>query len=78
MTNPSDQGLPEFEQLGDMVFEPTACPVCGDTETRRPLRKKFRGHTLHFGTCTSCETLYMNPRMTRESLRTVYDSEEFY
>ncbi len=78
MTQPSDEGLPEFKQLGDMVFEPTACPVCGETKTRRPLRKTFRRHTLHFGTCTSCDTLYMNPRMTRDSLRTVYDSEEFY
>lgn len=78
MTNQPNEGLPEFEQLGDLVFEPTTCPVCGDTKTRRPLRKQFRGQTLHFGTCTSCDTLYMNPRMTRESLRTVYDSEEFY
>ena len=73
-----DQALPEFRKLDTFRFEPSACPVCGEERTRRPLRKSFQGSDLHFGTCVSCRTLYMNPRMTVESLRSIYDSEEFY
>jgi len=75
---PADPKRPDFQQLGAFGFEPTSCPVCGGDRVRRPLRKEFQGTELHFGTCTECSTLYMNPRMTVESLRTVYDSEEFY
>jgi SAM-dependent methyltransferase len=78
VTRQSSEGSPEFRQLGTLTFEPAACPVCGHTAIRRPLRKQFQGNTLHFGTCTNCDTLYMNPRMTVDSLRQVYDSEEFY
>jgi len=73
-----ESSRPEFRPLGALQFESTGCPVCGAEQARRPLRKSFQGTELRFGTCTSCYTLYMNPRMTIASLRTVYDSEEFY
>ena len=69
---------PDFAPLETLEFEPTACPVCGATKVRKPFEKQFQGTTLHFGTCTSCATLYQNPRMTVDSLRTIYDSEEFF
>ena len=71
-------GSPDFSPLGTLEFEPTACPVCGGTEVSKPFTKEFQGERLHFGTCTSCATLYQNPRMTVDSLRTIYDSEEFF
>jgi SAM-dependent methyltransferase len=52
--------------------------VCGATEVGRRVQKTFQDVELHFGTCTTCSTLYANPRMTVESLRTLYDSEEFF
>lgn len=73
----ADRG-PEFSPLGALEFEPTSCPVCGGTEVRKPFHKDFQGVRLHFATCTGCETLYQNPRMTVDSLRTIYDSEEFF
>ncbi len=78
MTQQPEPRHPEFQQLGNLEFEPAACPVCGGRKTRRPLRKDFQGSDLRFATCTTCDTLYMNPRLTVDSLRTVYDSEEFY
>ena len=69
---------PEFRPLGELEFEPTTCPVCGASTVRKPFEKDFQGIALHFGTCTECETLYQNPRMTVDSLRTIYDSAEFF
>ena len=71
-------GKPEFRPLAELEFEPTTCPVCGASEVRKPLEKEFQGLTLHFATCVGCSTLYQNPRMTVDSLRTMYDSEEFF
>ena len=71
-------GKPEFRPLAELEFEPTACPVCGASEVRKPLEKEFQGLTLRFATCVRCSTLYQNPRMTVDSLRTMYDSEEFF
>ncbi|RYP88013.1 class I SAM-dependent methyltransferase [Nocardioides guangzhouensis] len=69
---------PEFRPLTELEFEPTSCPVCGATGVTKPFEKDFQGHRLRFATCTSCGTLYQNPRMTVDSLRTIYDSEEFF
>lgn len=67
-----------FAPLEALEFEPTACPVCGGSRIRKPFEKSFQGFRLHFGTCQECSTLYQNPRMTVDSLRTIYDSEEFF
>jgi SAM-dependent methyltransferase len=69
---------PEFSALGTLEFEPTSCPVCGSSKIRKPFQKMFQGVELHFGTCEKCATLYQNPRMTVDSLRGIYDSEEFF
>jgi len=42
------------------------------------LRKTFQDFDLCFGICSNCETLYANPRLTTDSLRNLYDSEEFF
>jgi len=52
--------------------------VCGDHEVGKRLAKTFQDVELHFGVCARCSTLYADPRMTVESLRTLYDSEEFF
>jgi SAM-dependent methyltransferase len=71
-------GRPAFAPLTDLAFEPTSCPVCAATTVSKPFEKDFQGHRLRFATCTKCQTLYQNPRMTVDSLRTIYDSEEFF
>lgn len=78
MDNEPDQGRPQFKPLGALDFEPTACPVCGAHEVERRLQKTFQDVDLHFGVCADCATLYMNPRLTVDSLRTLYGSEEFF
>ena len=78
MDHETERGRPEFKPLGTLEFEPTTCPVCGDTKVGRQLQKSFQEVELHFGVCANCATLYMNPRMTVDSLRTIYGSEEFF
>jgi SAM-dependent methyltransferase len=69
---------PQFERLGTVEFEPTRCPVCGADEAGRPLEKTVHGMQIRFVHCAKCRTLYANPRVTVDSLRTIYDSEEFF
>ena len=52
--------------------------MCGAHEVGKRLQKTFQDVDLHFGVCATCATLYANPRMTVDSLRNLYDSEEFF
>jgi SAM-dependent methyltransferase len=52
--------------------------VCGAREIGRRLQKNYQDFELHFGLCANCATLYQNPRLTNNSLRTLYGSEEFF
>jgi SAM-dependent methyltransferase len=78
MTPSAPDPRPEFEPLGALQFEPTTCPVCAEDDMRRPFGKRFQDVELRFGTCGRCGTLYSNPRMTVDSLRTIYGSAEFF
>jgi SAM-dependent methyltransferase len=72
------QDAPRFKPLRELDFEPTSCPVCGEREISRQLRKTYLSVPLRFGFCANCDTLYANPRMTVDSLRTLYGSKEFF
>ncbi len=74
----SDHDKPDFEQLGTLTFESSACPVCGGVEIGKHLQKTVQGYEMQYGFCTGCATLYANPRLTVESLRTLYSSSEFF
>jgi SAM-dependent methyltransferase len=52
--------------------------VCSSTRIDRRLHKTVQGIEMQYGLCTTCNTLYANPRLTVESLRTLYGSEEFF
>ena len=78
MNDQPRQGAPQFKPLGALEFEPAACPVCGQREISRRLEKTYQNVELRFGLCASCDTLYANPRLTVDSLRTLYSSEEFF
>jgi SAM-dependent methyltransferase len=74
----AEGAAPRFEALGHLEFEETACPVCGATEIGKRLHKTFQGIDLHYGTCVRCGTLYTNPRLTVDSLRHIYATQEFF
>jgi predicted TPR repeat methyltransferase len=74
----AEQSAPQFKPLGALEFESAACPVCGEREISRRLKKAYQDVELRFGLCSSCDTLYANPRLTVDSLRTLYSSEEFF
>jgi len=38
----------------------------------------MQGVEMHLGVCVRCHTLYANPRLTVDSLRALYGSEEFF
>ena len=75
---PEQTRRPQFKALGELAFEATTCPVCGADGVSRRLDKTVQDVELHFGTCSNCATLYQNPRLTVDSLRRLYDSEEFF
>ncbi len=52
--------------------------MCGEREISRRLQKTYQAVELQFGFCATCATLYANPRLTVESLRMLYSSEEFF
>jgi len=69
---------PQFEKLRPIEFEPVCCPVCGADDYDRVYEKPYHGYTMRFCKCRRCNTLYANPRMTKESLPNLYASEEFF
>jgi len=50
------------------------CPACGADK----YIKKFLKHTLQYGECAVCSTLYMNPRPTSEILENFYKNSHSY
>jgi SAM-dependent methyltransferase len=52
--------------------------VCGENAVGRRLQKTVLHVEMHYGVCVRCGTLYANPRLTVDSLRTLYGSEEFF
>ncbi len=59
---------------GQDQFIRVPCPACCGKETKDPI--VVRGMT--FETCTHCETVFYNPRPTREQLREYYSKAESY
>lgn len=59
---------------GREYFVRVPCPACSSMETREPI--DVRGMT--FETCTHCETVFYNPRPTKEQLRDYYAKAESY
>lgn len=73
-----EEPRPQFEQLKALEFEPTTCPVCGADRPRPRYRKRIRGYLMSYVSCGSCSSLYANPRATEESLRSIYNSWNFF
>jgi SAM-dependent methyltransferase len=73
-----DQNAPQFEPLGAFEFESCSCPVCGRNDVGKRLTKTVQGVEMHFGFCVGCSTLYSNPRLTRDSLKMLYSTSEFF
>jgi SAM-dependent methyltransferase len=69
---------PSFDSLKPLVFEPTACPVCGHDDAESRYTKRIREYTMHYVSCRHCNTLYANPRVSRASLPNLYASREFF
>lgn len=48
------------------------CPVCGGTELAPVFTKAHMGVTLYFSQCRSCQTVFLNPRMTNAQTEVYY------
>ena len=60
-------------ELDEACSVEVACPHCGHTEVEQVFRLKGFRH----GTCVSCETVYVSPRLTDECIEELY-SNEYY
>ncbi|MFC1698985.1 class I SAM-dependent methyltransferase [Candidatus Omnitrophota bacterium] len=70
--------LPQFQELRQLQFEPTRCPVCQAERFREKYSKKVQDYSMRYVSCLECGTLYTNPRLTVESLKNLYASELFF
>jgi len=55
-------------------FVKVACPACQSTENV----KKYEKYSLNYRECCECETLYISPRPTEETLEDCYQKSEVY
>lgn len=54
--------------------EYTKCSLCGSNSTRILYDKQ----QFKIVKCTKCDLVYVNPRLTEEELKKIYDSEDYY
>lgn len=69
---------PKWEELGELEFEPSSCPVCGGEHYRERFQKRLLGRSMRYVNCLSCDTLFANPRATEDTLRRIYASQSFF
>lgn len=63
---------PATGRVAARYVEDVPCPLCGSSSSfPRVLRDGFQ-----YVTCTSCSFVYLNPQLTREAVRDVYNDED--
>lgn len=54
------------------------CPVCGHSQSRSDFTRTFFGHVFHWVRCLRCAAVYQQPKLTRSSLATIYNSSHYW
>lgn len=63
---------PATGRVAAQYVEPVLCPLCGSSSfAPRVLRDGFQ-----YVTCTSCAFVYLNPQLTQQAVRDVYNDED--
>ncbi|MFA4971019.1 MAG: class I SAM-dependent methyltransferase [bacterium] len=61
--------------LGTYKYEKVICPVCGNTSFQTLSEKDRLGIPCRVVLCTECGLIQLNPRMTKESYESFYNTE---
>jgi len=54
------------------LVQPVSCPLCGSSSSTHRVTK----HGFTYVTCNGCRFVYVNPQMTQEAIRDVYNDED--
>ena len=67
--------LQDINELFQREFnETSSCPACDSSDRK----KKFKKYDLSFVQCLNCQTIYMNPRPSKESMDIYYSTSRNY
>ncbi len=73
------QTLPNWkDSLTKIEFVSTPCPVCKQEVSTLKYVRPIKGYTMKYYICSNCNALYANPRITVESLRSLYASSSYF
>jgi len=54
------------------------CPVCYNSSFKEEFSRPFCGHNFYWVRCPECSLVYQNPRLTQESLVSVFNSVNYW
>ena len=62
-------------EISPKTYEPVACILCGQSETRLIASKGQFGWATYVSVCKSCGLVFLNPRWTKDGYNYFYASE---
>jgi 2-polyprenyl-3-methyl-5-hydroxy-6-metoxy-1,4-benzoquinol methylase len=63
---------PATGHVAEHLVQTVACPLCGSSSYQRRAMK----HGFTYVTCNGCSFVYVNPQLTQEAIRNVYNDED--
>jgi hypothetical protein len=63
---------PATGRVAQHLVQTVACPLCGSSSYRDRAMK----HGFTYVTCNGCSFVYVNPQLTQEAIRSVYNDED--
>jgi hypothetical protein len=61
----------EFVQLQE-------CPLCGQAERSLAYQRQYQGMEIRWERCGACRFVFQNPKLSRESLNSIYRSSTYW
>ena len=54
------------------------CPLCGQAERTLAYRRSYQGMDIRWERCSACRFVFQNPKLSRESLNSIYRSSTYW
>lgn len=54
------------------------CPLCGQPERSPAYQRRYQGMEIHWERCQACRFVFQNPKLSRESLNSIYRSSTYW
>ena len=61
-----------------LIFEKRVCDFCGSNDFKPTQTVNFLGLNFQFVRCSSCQLVYQNPLLSRESRNHLYETREYW